>query len=187
MLSQPTIITSRKQMILKIVFVLVCAFGTVTNAAAQRITPPPTPTAITPPAGNSAFLVGHAEGTQGYVCLPTSTGGTSWTINAARPEATLFTKFFGQDVQIITHFTSINANPNENATSRCPWVATRRGRVRSIPARCGQKRWERSSPGPTPRVAPTLARFPASCCSQSGTKRGQRAVNSWPIPPSSNA
>jgi hypothetical protein len=28
-----------------------------------------------------------------------------------------------------------------------------RGRVRSIPARCGQKRWERSSLGPTPRVA----------------------------------
>jgi hypothetical protein len=94
------------------VLVLACAFGTITLAAAQTVTPPPTPAAITPPAGNSAFLVGHAFGTQGYTCLPTSTGGTSWTINPARPEATLFATFFGQPVQIITHFTSINANPN---------------------------------------------------------------------------
>jgi hypothetical protein len=92
--------------------VLACALGTITLAAAQTVTPPPTPAAITPPAGNSAFLVGHAFGTQGYTCLPTSTGGTSWTINPARPEATLFATFFGQPVQIITHFASINANPN---------------------------------------------------------------------------
>ena len=102
------------------VLVLGCAFGTVTTAVAQNVVPPPTPPAITPPAGNSAYLVGHAQGTQGYVCLPTSTGGTSWTINAARPEATLFVKFFGQDVQIITHFASINANPNQNATLPVP-------------------------------------------------------------------
>jgi Protein of unknown function (DUF3455) len=94
--------------------VLACAFGTVIHAAAQSVTPPTTPVAITPPAGNSAFLVGHAFGTQGYTCLPTSTGGTSWTINPARPEATLFTDVFGQPVQIITHFTSIDANPNAN-------------------------------------------------------------------------
>src|SRR5256885_15797606 len=69
--------------------VLACAFGTVTNAAAQKITPlTTTPTLITPPAGNSAFLLGHAVGTQGYVCLPKGTGA-SWTVNNARPEATL--------------------------------------------------------------------------------------------------
>jgi Protein of unknown function (DUF3455) len=100
--------------------VLACAFGTVTHAAAQTVTPPPTPAAITAPAGNSAFLVGHAFGTQGYVCLPTSTGSTSWTVNAARPEATLFTDVFGQPVQIITHFTSIDANPNANAPNPVP-------------------------------------------------------------------
>lgn len=98
------------------ILVLGCAFGTIATAAAQNVAPPPTPAVITPPAGNSAYLVGHAQGTQGYVCLPTSTGGTSWTINAARPEATLFVKIFGQDVQIITHFASIDANPNQNAT-----------------------------------------------------------------------
>ena len=92
-----------------------CTFGVVPHAAAQTVTPPATPTAITPPEGNSAFLVGHAFGSQGYVCLPASAGGTSWTINPARPEATLFTDIFGQPFQIITHFLSIDANPNENA------------------------------------------------------------------------
>ena len=91
--------------------VLACAVGTVTGAVAQSIIVPPTPAEITPPAGNTAFLVGHAQGSQGYVCLPTSDGGTSWTVNGARPEATLFSDVFGQNFQIITHFTSVNANP----------------------------------------------------------------------------
>ena len=73
---------------------------------------PTTPDTITPPVGNSAFLVGHAFGTQGYVCLPTATGA-SWTINNARPEATLFTHVFGEAVQIITHFLSPVVNPND--------------------------------------------------------------------------
>lgn len=49
---------------------------------------PATPAAITPPAGNSVFLAGHAVGTQRYVCLPTGSGA-SWTVNNARPQATL--------------------------------------------------------------------------------------------------
>jgi hypothetical protein len=89
--------------------VLACAFGTLTHAAAQ-VTPPPTPDTISVPAGNTAFLVGHAFGSQGYTCLPTSTGGTAWN-PTARPEATLFTDLFGQQFQIITHFQSINENP----------------------------------------------------------------------------
>jgi hypothetical protein len=112
-LDQQTKKIARVRYMFVAVLVLGCAFGTVTTAAAQNVTVPPTPTDITVPAGNTAFLVGHAKGSQGYVCLPTSDGGTSWTINAARPEATLFTKFFGQDIQIITHFASINANPND--------------------------------------------------------------------------
>lgn len=103
--------------------VLGCLFGTVNHAAAQSVTPPPTPVIITPEAGNTAFLVGHALGTQGYVCLPTSPGAStaSWTINPARPEATLFTKFFGQDVQIITHFQSPDTNPNKFAPNPIPF------------------------------------------------------------------
>jgi hypothetical protein len=104
--------TARVRSLFVAALVLASAFGTVTQAAAQKVTPPPTPTDITAPAGNSAFLVGHAFGSQGYVCLPDPVnGGTSWIINPARPEATLFVDVFGQPVQIITHFASINANP----------------------------------------------------------------------------
>lgn len=99
--------------------VLGCAFGAVTHAAPQKIMPPKTPAAITPPAGNSAFLVGHAVGTQGYVCLPTNTGA-SWTVSGARPEATLFTDIFGGPVQIITYFLSPNTSPNDVAPNPLP-------------------------------------------------------------------
>ena len=107
--------TARVQSLFMAVLGLVCAFGTVGNAAAQRVTPPTTPIDIAVPEGNSPFLVGHAVGTQGYTCLPTANGGTAWSITA-RPEATLFTKFFGQQIQIITHFTSINENPKPDVT-----------------------------------------------------------------------
>jgi Protein of unknown function (DUF3455) len=90
------------------VIAMTFAIGAI-NAVAQ-LTPPPTPDTITVQAGNSLFLVGHAKGSQGYTCLPTSTGGTAWS-PAARPEATLFTDIFGQQFQIITHFQSINENP----------------------------------------------------------------------------
>jgi len=90
-------------------------FGAANHAEAQTVTPPPTPTLITPPAGNTPFLLGQAVGTQGYVCLPTSPGAStaSWTVNNPRPQATLFTKVFGQDVQIITHFLSPNEKPKD--------------------------------------------------------------------------
>jgi len=81
---------------------------------------PVTPVAITPPIGNSAFLLGHGVGTQGYVCLPSGTGA-SWTVNPARPEATLFTNLFGEAQQIITHFLSPNTNPNKFAPSPLPF------------------------------------------------------------------
>jgi len=74
---------------------------------------PVTPEKITPPVGSTAFLLGHGVGTQGYVCLPNPTGGVSWTVNNARPEATLFTHIFGEAMQIITHFLSPVVNPNK--------------------------------------------------------------------------
>ena len=79
----------------------------------SSIPSPTTSSLIAPDAGNSAFLLGHGVGTQGYVCLPTGTGGASWTVNNARPEATLFTHIFGEAVQIITHFLSPVVNPND--------------------------------------------------------------------------
>jgi hypothetical protein len=67
--------------------------------------------------------LGHAVGTQGYVCLPTSPGAStaSWTVKAARPEAILFQRFFGRDFQIITHFLSPDTNPNEAASDPVPF------------------------------------------------------------------
>jgi hypothetical protein len=78
---------------------------------------PATPAAITPPVGNSAFLAGRGVGTQGYVCLPAGPGAASWTVNPARPEATLFINLFGEAFQITTHFFSPVQNPNKFATS----------------------------------------------------------------------
>lgn len=80
--------------------------------AVNQVQTPTTPALITPPAGNSPFLEGHGVGTQGYVCLPDSSGRASWTVNGARPEATLFANIFGEAIQIITHFLSPVENPN---------------------------------------------------------------------------
>ncbi len=85
------------------------------QAVHAQVVPPPTPDTIAVQAGNSPYLVGHAFGSQGYTCLPTSTGGTAWN-PSARPEATLFTDLFGGVFQIITHFQSINANPKPGVT-----------------------------------------------------------------------
>src|SRR5229473_7875929 len=99
-------------------------------AAARKIMPPTTPADIKPPAGNSAFLVGHAVGTQGYVCLPTSTGA-SWTVNGSRPEAILSARLSRRDFEI-THFLSPDTNPNPFAPNPLPfgsptWRSSRDG------------------------------------------------------------
>jgi hypothetical protein len=119
-LSQQTKMTARVRSLFVAALTLGCAFGTVTQAAAQKITPPTTPPIIPPTEGNSAFLLGRAVGTQGYVCLPQGTGA-SWTVNGARPEATLFTSFSEHDVQIITHFLSPDTNPNQFAPNPLPF------------------------------------------------------------------
>ncbi len=115
--------TAKVRRLLAAALALGCAFATVAQAQAQYFASPSTPAIITPPAGNTAFLVGHATGTQGYVCLPTSTGAStaSWTVKSARPEATLFQSLFGQDFQIITHFLSPDTNPNEDAPKPVPF------------------------------------------------------------------
>jgi hypothetical protein len=87
--------------------------------AARKIMPPTTPASITPPAGNPVFLMGHAEGTQGYVCLSTNTGA-SWTVNGSRPEAILSVTSSAKDFEI-THFLSPNTNPDSNAPTPLPF------------------------------------------------------------------
>jgi len=79
----------------------------------ERVWPPRVPTDIQVPAGNKAFLEGHATGTQNYVCLP-SNNGFAWTFFA--PQATLFND---NDKQITTHF--LSPNPFEGGTLRATW------------------------------------------------------------------
>ena len=111
---QQIVTSSRARRLFAAALALGCAFAIPTDAHAQSIPSPTTPTLITPPVGNTAFLVGHAIGTQGYICLPTSPDAStaSWTVKGARPEATLFQTFFGQEFQIVTHFLSPDTNPN---------------------------------------------------------------------------
>jgi uncharacterized protein DUF3455 len=97
-----------------------CVLCVAAAAQAQNLSSPNTPADITPPGGNLVYLMGSAVGTQGYICLPTSTGA-SWTVVNSRPEATLFVKILGHDVQITTHFLSPDAKPNENAPNPVPF------------------------------------------------------------------
>ena len=78
------------------------------------------------PAGNKAFLVGHAVGTQNYSCLPAGVDAEghprfAWTLFT--PQATLF----GHNrKEVITHFFSPNPfeaspNPFADGTVRATW------------------------------------------------------------------
>jgi hypothetical protein len=98
-------------------------------ARADHVTPPPVPTQIQVPEGNTAFLVGHADGTQNYICLPCpnpttpaamcpDTSGFAWLLFT--PEATLFND---HDKQVITHFFS--PNPDEGGKIRATWQHSR--------------------------------------------------------------
>ena len=79
-----------------------CTVSLPQPAHADHVTPPPVPANIQVPAGNKAFLEGHAVGTQNYICLPSGTG-FAWTFFG--PQATLFDD---DDKQVITHFLSPN-------------------------------------------------------------------------------
>ena len=91
------------------VFAVVFTLLMAQPAHAERVTPPPMPADLEAPAGNRAYLVGHAAGTQQYICLP-----TGWT--QFGPQATLFED---DDKQIITHF--LSPNPDEFGTPRPTW------------------------------------------------------------------
>jgi hypothetical protein len=75
--------------------------------------PPPVPTELEVPEGNRLFFIGHAFGTQNYMCLPTATG-VAWTL--VGPQANLFDR---HDRQITTHF--LSPNPDEGGVARATW------------------------------------------------------------------
>lgn len=81
-------------------------------ARADDLTPPAVPANIQVPVGNKLFLVGHAVGTQNYICLPAD-GGVKFTLFT--PQATLF----NGDKQITTHYFS--PNPAEGGAIRATW------------------------------------------------------------------
>jgi hypothetical protein len=83
------------------------------QTAPQAITPPSVPADIQVPAANMVFRVGHAVGTQNYVCLPS---GTGFAFSLVTPQATLFS---GDEEQIMTH--SFSPNPFEESAIRATW------------------------------------------------------------------
>ena len=91
---------------------------------AHDVVPPAVPASLQVPAGNTAFLVGHADGIQDYICLPCP---NTITTAATCPASGFAWAFFGpqatllddNDEQIITHF--LSPNPSENGKPRPTW------------------------------------------------------------------
>jgi hypothetical protein len=83
-------------------------------AMATNIKPPKVPDALAVPAGSKAFLIGHAVGTQNYICLPDG-AGAKWLLFG--PQATVF-DHHGR--QLMTHF--LSPNPAENNALRATWM-----------------------------------------------------------------
>jgi hypothetical protein len=81
-------------------------------ARAEELKPPAVPANIQVPAGNKLFFVGHAIGTQNYVCLPAD-GGVKFILFT--PQATLYS----DSEQATTHYFS--PNPAEGGTVRATW------------------------------------------------------------------
>jgi len=85
------------------------------GAYAQTVTPPPVPEDIQVEPPHQSFLVGHAIGTQNYVCLPSrSIGQVAWALFT--PQATLFDDALQQ---LTTHF--FGPNPAEGGVVRAAW------------------------------------------------------------------
>ena len=111
---------------------LAVAFAVSLPAHAEKVTPPPVPDNLKVEDGTHAFLVGHAIGTQNYVCAPSGTG-VAYVLFT--PEATLFND---DGDQLITHFFSPNPernppDPNTNpavvadGAIRATWVSSKDG------------------------------------------------------------
>jgi hypothetical protein len=88
---------------------------------AQNVTPPAVPAKLQVEEGNEAFLIGHAFGTQDYVCAA-SGSGVAFVLTT--PEAVLFDN---PAHRVINHFFS--PNPGEGGTIRATWQSTRNSSV----------------------------------------------------------
>jgi len=88
---------------------------------AQNVTPPAVPDKLQVEEGNEAFLIGHAFGSQDYVCAA-SGSGVAFVLTT--PEAVLFDN---PARRVINHFFS--PNPVEGGTIRATWQSTRNSSV----------------------------------------------------------
>jgi len=101
----------------------IIAFGTAFMIAlpqaahAKNLTPPSVPDRLHVPKGNEPFLIGHAFGTQDYVCAA-SGSGVAFVLTT--PEAVLFDN---PSRRVVNHFFS--PNPVEGGTIRATWQSTR--------------------------------------------------------------
>lgn len=87
-------------------------------AQAQVVEVPQVPASIQVPAGFSAFLEGHAIGTQNFLCFGASKKEIAWRFTG--PQATLFLTLPNVGLQqVTTHF--LSANPGENGLPRPTW------------------------------------------------------------------
>ncbi len=103
--------------------------------AGGQVTPPSVPPNLRVDVGNKAFLKGEAQGTQNYVCAPSTASSTGVAYVLFTPQATLFSDDDGG--QIITHFFSPNPDPRDPDTSaavvapggaiRATWVHSQDG------------------------------------------------------------
>jgi len=112
---QPRTLPLARAAALAVVLTLSLAQG----ARAERVSPPPVPFDLKVDEGSEGFLVGHATGTQNYICLPQGLG-FAWSLFT--PEATLFSN---DGKQLITHFFSPNPDPSEAGTIRAAWQSSR--------------------------------------------------------------
>lgn len=87
-------------------------------ARADQIARPDVPGLLEVDGAFRPYLVGHAIGTQNYVCLPKDGGGFEWVQYG--PQATLFDD---DATQIATHF--LSPNPVEHGTPRATWQHSR--------------------------------------------------------------
>jgi hypothetical protein len=86
-------------------------------AHAGRVATPSVPPELRVDAGSHAFLVGHAFGTQNYVCAPSTTSNTGVAYVLFTPEATLTNE---DGDQLITHYFSPDEALNPDQTLRDP-------------------------------------------------------------------
>ncbi len=86
-------------------------------ARADKITVPAMPDNVQVEAGNKVFLVGHAIGSQNYICLPS---GSGFAYSLFTPQATLSDD---NQEQIITHFFS--PNPKDTSAIIPTWESSR--------------------------------------------------------------